>query len=298
MNGDLLCRWLGLAGKHWPVDAHTLLGVPPGETDLVRIETCVQKRMASLRCYQITHPEEATEGMNRVAQAFVTLSESAVKPAQSMNDTVVGNSTQLDWNSAPPPVRREEPAPSVAPRRSDSTRETITSLARESPEAKAGLTTLQAVEERIAQTRGLARILDKVGHYFKDPKRPLAPAEERDLTAHMEALFDVMEEYPRFVGQPGQPGYRVVALARLQMTAQMFQALDRKQRALLAKDWRVSRQLLMTHRQFLDERLATLKATSPIFRWLQAGGMFLWDYRYWFVAGLGTVAGGLWWLVR
>ncbi|MEI7687800.1 MAG: hypothetical protein WCL32_22570, partial [Planctomycetota bacterium] len=75
MNADLLRGWLDLTDVAWPPDAHTLLGIKPGEGDLACIETQVQKRLAKLRCYQISHPDEATEGMNRLAQAFVHLME-------------------------------------------------------------------------------------------------------------------------------------------------------------------------------------------------------------------------------
>ena len=71
MNAELLRGWLGLAAADWPPDAHTLLGVKPGERDLARIEQKVQTRLAQLRCYQLSHPEEATEGMNRLAQAIL-----------------------------------------------------------------------------------------------------------------------------------------------------------------------------------------------------------------------------------
>src|SRR6476620_11054727 len=77
MNPEILCRWLGLPGTAWPPDPYTLLGLPAGERDPARIEQQVQERMARLRGYQISHPEEATEGMNRVAQAFLALMETA-----------------------------------------------------------------------------------------------------------------------------------------------------------------------------------------------------------------------------
>src|SRR4051794_25751765 len=84
MNAELLRGWLGLAEANWPPDAYKLLGVNPGERDLARIEHQVQERLAKLRCYQISHPEEATEGMNRLAQAFVHLMDGCPKAAVSV----------------------------------------------------------------------------------------------------------------------------------------------------------------------------------------------------------------------
>jgi len=142
MNQGLLCRWLSVDAKAWPPDPCTLLGLPQGSSDLAQIEKCVHERMARLRCYQLSHPEEATEGMNRLAQAFVCLSEAAARrqsgsagpcpPANGAaangaaangaaangaaangaarpkvsDDTAVGKKTIIDWQSAPPPVRR------------------------------------------------------------------------------------------------------------------------------------------------------------------------------------------------
>src|SRR5262249_39855260 len=77
MDAKILCRWLGIAD--WPPDHHALLGLKPGEEDSARVEQRVHERMAKLRCYQLSHPEEATEGMNRLAQAFICLTEALSK---------------------------------------------------------------------------------------------------------------------------------------------------------------------------------------------------------------------------
>src|SRR5437763_14069493 len=84
MNLKLLCTWLGLPGDScWPPDHHALLGLAPGANDPKHVEQKVQERLAKLRCYQLSHPEEATEGMNRLAQAFIALTEvrAVEKPA-------------------------------------------------------------------------------------------------------------------------------------------------------------------------------------------------------------------------
>ena len=118
MNKDLLCTWLELAKADWPPDAWALLGLPKGEHDLPAIGSQqVQARMAK-RCYQISFPEEATEGMNRLAEAFVTLTDACAcakatppKPPaaetkldRSKDDTSIGEKTSQDQRTAPPPV--------------------------------------------------------------------------------------------------------------------------------------------------------------------------------------------------
>lgn len=125
MNQDLLCGWLGLPKTAWPPDASTLLGLPPGSHDPALIEQRVQERMAKLRCYQISYPDEATEGMNRLAEAFLTLTEANGKPPapevpaklsppvpsapDARDETFITNKvdTKIDWRHEPPPVRGE-----------------------------------------------------------------------------------------------------------------------------------------------------------------------------------------------
>src|SRR5262245_58275659 len=79
MSHDLICAWLGLPAGVWPPDHYSLLGLKPGENDPQRIEESVHQRLDAVRRYQMTHPEQATEAMNRIAQAFVCLSEPTSK---------------------------------------------------------------------------------------------------------------------------------------------------------------------------------------------------------------------------
>ena len=127
MNHEMLCTWLGLPKTVWPPDAWTLLGLARGVHDLPIIEQRVHDRMAKLRCYQLSFPEEATEGMNRLAEAFVTLTETNGKPqvvepvqaaapaatkkksADPRDETFISTKvkTKVEWRDAPPPVRAE-----------------------------------------------------------------------------------------------------------------------------------------------------------------------------------------------
>lgn len=76
---DMICGWLGLPPGGWPPDHYALLGLQPGTTDLALIEQCVHDRLDTVRRYQLSHPEPATEAMNRLAQALVCLSSPAEK---------------------------------------------------------------------------------------------------------------------------------------------------------------------------------------------------------------------------
>ena len=85
MSNELICAWLGLTPDVWPPDHYRLLGLNPGEEDVSLIEQRVHQRLDSVRPYQMIHPEPATEAMNRLAQAFICLTEPAAKKAYDLS---------------------------------------------------------------------------------------------------------------------------------------------------------------------------------------------------------------------
>ena len=106
MSHELICTWLGLPPGDWPPDHYRLLDLEPGESDCARIEQRVHDRLEAVRRYQLLHPDLVTEAMNRLAQAYVCLTDPearrAYDAAQSGRPTPNG--------SKPPPV-----APTHAP---------------------------------------------------------------------------------------------------------------------------------------------------------------------------------------
>lgn len=361
MNPSILCTWLGLKEKSWPPDPYALLGIGPEEKDVARIEQKVHERLTQIRGYQISHPEEATEGMNRLAQAFIHITDGLSRPeckkpapvitavatlprngkiappAQekiqvSKEDTAVGLKTQVDWQNTPPPVRQplgpqqeetplpppeeaaqENPAVQVPPP-PDSPPDPVAAptepaaplpdialeLAHHSDEAREGLGSLKGLRRRITQTRKLSVAWKQVGKYIRNPRRrPTRPAAEADLTRRMDYLFELMEDYPAFLGHPGKPGYRVVGMARLEMTAQMFKALDIGQREELAKDWSAGEKVLREHRRFLLKRLKSMKRRNRLDKALSATEDFLRKHFLWVLLTLLILgAAGLYFLFR
>src|SRR5216683_3025262 len=81
MNHQQICTWLGIADASWPPDHYRLLGLEAGEPNIERIEEQVHRRLEAVRRYQLTNPELVTEAMNRLAQAFVCLTDAAAKQA-------------------------------------------------------------------------------------------------------------------------------------------------------------------------------------------------------------------------
>lgn len=140
MDRNVICSWLGLPPETWPPDHYRLLGLQPGEDNAELIEQRVHERLDTVRCYQISHPEQATEAMNRLAQAFVCLTEPSSKKsydvqlgiavAEPASETPVlppPHPNTIEWLPSPapdpasvhyaeaPPARLPPPLPSVLP---------------------------------------------------------------------------------------------------------------------------------------------------------------------------------------
>jgi hypothetical protein len=298
MNKDMLCTWLGVPKESWPPDAWALLGLPKGDHDPAAIEKQVQERMAKLRSYQLSFPEEATEGMNRLAEAFVTLTEARrpapppEKPAPtvSKDDTAVTNKaqTQVDWRAEPPPVRQETAStpeliaeddaeaangkvltakPFVAPAKPHrreidpvQTRE----LAELSDEATSNLATLEAVIERVEHTRRVLHLWDQIGKQLRTTPKKTSTKEADAYAVRLDKVLGELETYPAFLGQPGLPGYRVVVQARLRMPLASVRALPTEQREELLFDWRAARAVLLAHRKYLRQVFRSLRRRTVV----------------------------------
>jgi hypothetical protein len=310
MNRELICGWLGLAEKSWPPDPYALLGLKAEQCDTPSIEKRVHERMVQLRGYQLLHPEEATEGMTRVAQAYIVLIErhgvraappppaaaapevrAAPVPAvqRSQDDTAVGEKTKLDWQAAPPPVRGgpkmpRAPIPVGIPEpaapaklaveeapQATKDEEIVRSLAEESPEARAGLVTVGGVIERADLTRQLLIAWRRLGRYLSNPKRRVTRGIERtDFSRKLEELREAAERHPDFVAHPGRPGYRAIALAHLEISPDVFNAMSEEPREQLARDWALAQKILLAHRRFLLRQLKALRRRSLVGRALYA----------------------------
>jgi hypothetical protein len=129
MSHDLICTWLGLPAGEWPPDHYRLLGLEPGENDPAIVEQHVHQRLDAVRRYQMAHPDQATEAMNRLAQAFVCLTEPSSRQAYDAAlfgptaaaatppppDAVDRDRDPLAWLFSPPPVRGPGAAPPPLP---------------------------------------------------------------------------------------------------------------------------------------------------------------------------------------
>ena len=329
MKSELLCTWLGLPTTAWPPDAWTLLGVGKDEHNLAVIESRVQDCMLKLRSYQLAHPEEATEGMNRLAEAFIALTEACAKakpspaePASTYELSIVPHAqAQADWRAAPPPVRDPNasgtvPAisgkadvavakPFVAPSRIQRGLDAkqIRELAEESEEATSGLATLDAVVERVDHTRALLHAWERLGKLLKSPAKKVAPKEGEAYDTRLEKINEAMEGFPGFLGHPGKPGYRVAVQARLRLPLAMVRAISDQQKQELVLDWEAGRQLLLAHRKYLRRMFCSMRRRTIVGLVLHAMRAFVNDHPVLVLAAAAGLAGiaaliYVWWIRR
>jgi hypothetical protein len=308
VDTSIICAWLGVPLDQWPPDHYTLLGLSPGEKDSGRIEQQVQQRLEQVRRYQLTNPEPATEAMNRLAQAFVCLSDPQAKQAYdlalygSMNvpippafesptaeQPVAETAADAEFLSlveeqrpageAPSPVL-EEPAPPEPPPVPD--------------HARRGLGTRRAVYERIVRTRALLRLWERAEKSIGQPRKRLArPSEARELIDVMMAIRDQLKDFPKLLGEAGQPGYLVVSLARQTAVVPTFQTLLPSQRDALARDWSAGKKALQEHQTFLRRESRELRRKTLIGQGLRAARGFLNDHPAGWLVMLGLLALGI-----
>jgi hypothetical protein len=92
MMHEQICQILGLSAEAWPPDHYTLLGLKRGESDRQLIEQRVHERMRQLRTYQLSYPDQATEAMNRLAQAYGCLTDPPARQAYDKSLLAPGRS--------------------------------------------------------------------------------------------------------------------------------------------------------------------------------------------------------------
>jgi hypothetical protein len=382
MDHQLICSWLGVPPERWPPDHYTLLGLNPAESNVQVIEEHIHVRMAQVRKYQLNHPDQVTEAMNRLAQAFSCLTDPAAKkaydaalqsggpatpppapepapasapeqtatpsvatepagspdplawlfgpwssptarepPTAASTATVAPRPTEAagpvaaDWKTAPPPPRAsgadttdtqipaaktgempklEMPAPVAPPPPPPAPVDPITEAARFSKPARARLGTKRAMYHRIAVTRQLIWAWKRTGTYLAHPVRRLTRlADANDLVRRLEEVQELLEDFPPLLGEAGQPGYLVLALARQPMVVPTFRTLLPSQREALARDWNAALDLLLQHRQFLREELRSLRKKSWIGRLARATRSLVNDYSLSVLVVVGVIALGV-----
>jgi hypothetical protein len=163
--------------------------------------------------------------------------------------------------------------------------------AKSSPALRQGLVTRHNLYNRLVWLRQILSAWERVGKLVSKPKKRLTrTADEADLGRQLEIIEELLLEQESLLGQPGQPGYRVMALGRLEKVAATFNGLDEQQRDLLARDWIAGRTLLRSHGRFLRERVRGWRRLSGGQRWRRSIDATLTDYRNYILLFLGLTA--------
>jgi len=155
----------------------------------------------------------------------------------------------------------------------------VVGAAAHSSPARRGLGTKWALYYRISRTRQLLRAWIMVGKYFGEASFVLtSKADAIEMVRQLTAIRQLLQNFPPLLGQAGQPGYSVVALARQQMIVQTFLALLPSQREVLSRDWQKGLELLAAHRRFLREELSVLRRKGRLGRAARAVKALLADH--------------------
>jgi hypothetical protein len=213
----------------------------------------------------------------------------------------------MDWKKEPPPARvtpstpipavppaPEAPAPPPAPAAPLPPPEPLDPMlqpARFSKSARQGLGTKRALYHRVATTRQLIVAWKKSGRYLARADRRLTRlAEANDLVRQFTEIEELLEDFPPLLGEAGQPGYLVLALAKQPMVAPTFRNLSPSQREALSRDWNTALNLLIEHRDFLREELRSLRKKSILGRTRRAISAFFSEHAIPILMVAGTLA--------
>jgi len=104
VDDDLLCSWLELPPGSWPPDHYTLLSLP-ADCSTAAVEPRVIQKMDLLRHHQLLHPELVTAGMNRLAQALITLTDPLERKAYDAELGLEPRVAALPNATVPTPIR-------------------------------------------------------------------------------------------------------------------------------------------------------------------------------------------------
>jgi hypothetical protein len=292
VSHTLICTWLQLPANSWPPDHYRLLGLEPGEGDLALIEQRVNQRLDAVRPYQMMHPEQATEVMNRLAQAFICLTEPAAK--RSYDEQLLGVRPRAVPPPLPPmvpvatpvpealpgeprepfawlgtpvaegpggalapelqpaPPPKPAPPPPVEVPKTDPSQE-----AAQSPATRHGLSTRRGLYQRVLQTRHLQRLWHSMGKYLDDPERRFTGTDAREFYKLVEEVESAADDFP-LIGDPGQPGQYILTLGQFDHS-RTLRGLTQGQRELLRTDWQSGLTFLDAHRDFLRTEIGAFR---------------------------------------
>lgn len=266
MNTDLLRNWLNLPPGVWPPEDRTILALANGPVTASHIEECALAQMEKLRPYQLVDPDLVTEGMNRLAQALIVLTDEANRPLAPV--------------AAPPPIDREisfevaesvdaPSLPTIAPLVLPVIYEAeIVRKPKRTPKSERKPTTVELVEpdapeptveipephlipagavyvptDRRKAYAELVALRKVIQAWEKLQPQFASPSENLHTSAMVLGFFESVAECRHAVAVHGNTewfedhGWLVLTIVRNPMALSVFRMLVRSQRRELAADW-------------------------------------------------------------
>lgn len=263
MNTDLLRTWLSLPPGPWPPDDRTLLGLKAGVASILDVEQQALAQMEKLRPHQLVQPELVTEGMNRLAQALIALTEEASrrpKPAKGNDADIVLDADLLSGKPMPPkpvvleaevvsvpkildapPAEKPRP-PKARKKKKRKPRPAQPAIDVPAVEVVPPGTTYSPAERRkgyrtLAEMRRVLRAWEKLQPYFA------APSEALDAPGAVFGFVEAVRECRRTLAIDGDVdwfddhGGRVLTVVRHPLALPIFRNLVVNQRQEVATDW-------------------------------------------------------------
>src|ERR1051326_9170997 len=232
MDHRLICEWLRLPPDRWPPDPYQLVGIEPSALTHALLEKRVQQRIELARRYQLAHPDECTEALNRLAQAYVSLSASPSEPDVAEAPVILETDaarTELGKEgtrtSSDPQVRTAE-APVISQPATSAVRtpvplpaaaagkQVLTTEPATTPALVLTATSRRSLYQRLALVRRLLRAWRAFGPYVSDTGWRINRSADADaLTTHATELAAAARSLPTGLGRAGEAGYLVLALA-------------------------------------------------------------------------------------
>jgi curved DNA-binding protein CbpA len=265
MSRELICSVLGLPIETWPPDHYTLIGLRPDQADPARIESRVQELSARLRPFQLAHPDEVTDTLNRLARALVCLSDpharAAYDKSRSLTTTAPSKTPfQLadELVALPNTVRTPEIPPS----------ETVVDAQRSAR---------RMTYRRLALLRRWHSAWIEIGRWYGQPNRRLADLLE--ATELIRAAWSLRNQAALALAIDFRPGSgaEVIALVRAPHALNAFRRMTSSQRESLAVDWRAGLALLDRElsrlRGHVQRRRAVPRSVVRIARYLVTEGL-------------------------
>ncbi|MBA4191143.1 MAG: hypothetical protein C0467_24440 [Planctomycetaceae bacterium] len=281
LDDSLLRSWLGLPPGAWPPDHYTLLGLERGQCDPAEVEGIVLARMERLRVHQLLHPDLVTEGMNRLAQSLICLTDPVARaaydaerePAQPVAPATLGYEVVDEPDVTATDVTQiiEIPfAPGLAPPEVGPPRDLIPEplspayelvpddqvavvpepLPQSQPPAR------RELFARLALVRRLIAAWQKLKPALADPQESLArPVAVLLLLEAIGELRPHIEDFRNVLDQSGGSGERVLALVSQRFVLPTLRTLLPEQRRALSQDWRDVEVLLIGEYAQLRERV-------------------------------------------